>query len=148
MMLKNAYPYLASGKMTQATFQSLGPKGIVIKVIRFEHVIDNRWNLGFGDFKRGKIETSRLSNNGDVVKVLATVAAATLAFLQEYPEGIVEIKPVDEKRKRLFNIIFSRKWEQIQGIVSVVGIIGNVREIYSHRKFYDSFEISLLLTYA
>ncbi len=146
-MVENTYPYLISGKKTQATFQSLGPKGIVVKVIRFEYIKDNRWNLGFGDFKRGKIETSILTNNGDVVKVLATVAAATLAFLEEYPDRIVEIKPVDEKRKKLFNLVFSRRWEQILEKVTVIGLKGNERAIYSSHEFYDSFEITLLLAH-
>jgi hypothetical protein len=141
-MVENAYPYLASGKMTQATFQSLGPKGIIIKVIRFEYVKENRWNLGFGDFKRGQIETNKMTNNGDMAKVLATVAAATSAFLEEYPDRIVEIRPVDEKRKMLFNLVFSRRWEQIKEKAFVFGLKGNEREIYSPHQFYDSFEIA------
>lgn len=146
-MIENAYPYLTSGKKTQVAFQSLGPKGIVIKIIRFEHVKDNCWNLGFGDYKHGKIETSRLTNNGDVVKVLATVAAAILTFLEEYPDRIVQIMPIDEKRKRLFNLVFSRIWEQIQEKVRIIGLKENRRGDFSPGKFYDSFEITLLLTH-
>lgn len=141
-MIENAYPYLSSGKKTQVAFQSLGPKGIIIKIIRFEQVHGNRWNLGLGDFKQGKIETNKLTSNGDVVKVLATVAAATLAFLEEYPERIVEIKPVDEKRKRLFNLVFSRRWAQIREKISINGLKANERMIYSPHEFYDSFEIT------
>lgn len=78
-----------------------------------------------------------------MVKVLTTVAAATLAFLEEYPDCIVEIKPVDEKRKRLFNLLFSRRWEQILAKVTVIGLKGNERAIYSPHEFYDSFEIAV-----
>jgi hypothetical protein len=141
-MIENAYNYYSSGNKTQFVFQSHGPKGKIVKVIRFEFANENRWNLGFGDFKRGKIETGELSNNGDMVKVLTTVALATLDFLEEYPDRIIEIRPIDEKRKKIFNLIFIRRWEQIQRKAGIIGIKGNDRERYSPNEFYDSFEIT------
>lgn len=141
-MIEASYPCYAAADKTQFVFQSVGPKGIVIKVIRFEHIGSIRWNVGFGDFKKGQIDITVISNNGDIVRILATVAEAILVFLSEYPDRIVEVKPVDEKRKRLYNLTFSRRREQVQEKVSITGLKGVFPEPYSPSEFYDSFEIT------
>jgi hypothetical protein len=140
-MIGEYYECYVSGKKTYFAFQSAGPRGVVIKIIRFTYIKENRWNLGFGDYKRGQIDSSSITNNGDVVKVMNTVARAIHVFFEEYPDRIIEIRPVDEKRKRLYNQIFSRKWIQIQDKFVVFGLKNKSAMPYSPFEFYDSFEI-------
>lgn len=64
-------------------FISEGPKGLIPKRIQFTLV--NRqgiYNLVFGDKDpvSGEIDDKVVSNNGDSVKVLATVIGAVFAF--------------------------------------------------------------------
>jgi hypothetical protein len=53
------------------------------------------------------------------------------------------IKPVDDKRKKLYNIVFRRHHETINESLLVTGLIGETAENYLPQTMYDSFEISL-----
>lgn len=142
-MINNPYSYLDSNHKTRFAFQSEGVKGKVIKVIQFERSKDGKWNLGFGDWKKGKVEDSVMTNNQDALKVIRTVANATIDFLKEHPQSIVKIEPVDDRRKQFYNLIFKRHYKSIEPIFLVKGFLKDEIEIYNPRKFYDNFEISL-----
>ncbi|MFN0033441.1 MAG: DUF6934 family protein [Saprospiraceae bacterium] len=114
------------------------------KLVTFEQYGENKWNVGFGDFKRGIADDSAISNNGDVARVLNTVAQIIREFFMEHPDAIVEIKPIDEKRKRLYNLIFQRHFEEIASDFQIKGLREGALEEYSLNKFYDGFEISLI----
>jgi hypothetical protein len=64
-----------------------------------------------------------------------TVAKATLEFFEAYPESIVLIKPVDEKRKKLYNAVFQRHFKDIKPLFDVVGLINGEKEVYLPQKF-------------
>lgn len=142
-MLNDHYPYHASSRKTRFFFESDGLQGKVIKVVIFRQLDERRWNLGFGDWKRGKVEDSIVTNNNDVLKVLNTVAKATYDFFTEHQQSIVVINPVDEKRKRLYNHVFQRRFHEIAPNFVVLGYISGVAEPYSPEKLYDEFEITL-----
>ncbi len=120
----------------------MGPKGIIVKIIRFDYLENDRWNLGFGDFRRGELDDFTTSNNQDLVKIINTIAQSVYIFMETNPGQIVEIKPADEKRKQLFNRIFARRWPEIESFFLVLGIVDGQREAYSPDGFYDSFEVS------
>ena len=61
--------------------------------------------------KKGKIDDIVVTNNYDVAKVMRTIAKIVYVFFEHYPERTVYIEPVDEKRKRLYNLIFQRHFE-------------------------------------
>jgi hypothetical protein len=142
-MITDAYDYLDSKHKTRFAFQSEGVQGKVIKIIQFEKSKDGKWNLGFGDWRKGKIEDSIMTNNQDAIKVFRTVAKATFEFLNEYPTSIIVIEAVDDKRKRFYNLIFQRHFKELEPIFLIIGIIKKHKESYNPHKFYDSFEISL-----
>jgi hypothetical protein len=67
-------------------FCSEGPRGKIIKIIQFQHegsLGTNVFNLAFGDFieATGGREDKVVSNNGDQLKILHTVADAVIDFL-------------------------------------------------------------------
>ena len=142
-MITESYRYLATKRKTQYTFQSEGLQGKIVKIILFDLQDNGEWNLGFGDWSKGKVDDSVISNNHDAFKVIGTVAKATLDFFEEYPESIVIIKPVDEKRKKLYNTVFQRHFKDINPLFDVVGFINGEKEVYSPQKFFDSFKIPL-----
>ena len=141
-MIGEHYNYIASNRKTRYLFESVGTKGRVLKMIVFSHVEGNLWNLGFGDLKKGRLDDASITNNNDVVRVLATVAKAIYEFSGTYPDKAIRIRPVDEKRRRLYNLVFQRRFPEIRDDFSVLGILKNEKEMYSPEKHYDSFEIS------
>ena len=142
-MIKEHYHYLESKKFQYFSFVSEGLQGQIIKIVQFILDEDNLWNLGFGDWHKGKIDDQVMSNNNDVSKVINTVGKIVYDFFEHYPDRIVSIKPVDEKRKRLYNYVFQRHIIEIEPNFDVIGFIDNKSEVYSAIKNYDSFEIKL-----
>lgn len=140
-MLKESYNYLASPDKTIYLFQSEGENGNIVKVIAFAPVGRNLWNVGFGDLHEEHVDDSVISNNHDIVKLISTVAKAIYEFSDEFPSRRIQIKPVDEKRKRLYNHVFRRNYEAINAIFQIKGINSRKKENYSPEKFYDKFEL-------
>ncbi len=140
-MIDNPYIFLSSRRSTWFVFESEGVMGKIPKLVTFEPYGENRWNVGFGDFKRGIADDSAISNNGDVSRVLNTIAQIIREFFTENPDAIVEIKPIDEKRKRLYNLVFQRHFEKIISDFQIKGLKGGFFETYSPNEFYDGFEI-------
>ena len=77
------------------------------------------------------------------MKVIRTVANVTVEFFKQYPDSVVVIEPVDEKRKKFYNLIFQRYYKDINPYFNILGKSENQEETYLIEKFYDSFEISL-----
>ena len=76
-------------------------------------------------------------------KVIGTVAKIAIDFLKQNPESIIDIKPVDEKRRTLYNRVFQRYFDEINPLFQVFGLIEEEEEPYTPTKFYDSFTIEL-----
>lgn len=143
-MIKDTYPCFPSKDKTVFIFRSEGEKGSIVKMIIFTpDEEENEWNLAFGDLKDGDIDDSVISNNQDAMKIMRTVAKATVEFLGKHPNSIVVIEPVDEKRKRLYNYVFQKNFLAIDAVFDVTGIIGKKEEFYLPTKAYDIFKVSL-----
>ena len=93
--------------------------------------------------KDGNIDDLIISNNDDIFKVIKTVAKVVTVFFQAYPKSTVIIKPIDEKRKKLYNSVFRRHFKDIIIDFNILAIAENNKEAYSPQKNYDSFEITL-----
>jgi hypothetical protein len=74
-MLGETYPIKPSLDKLYYLFISEGPKGRIIKIVLFQNIGENSYNLAFGDFNGGQVDDEVVSNNRDFVKVLSTVAA-------------------------------------------------------------------------
>jgi len=140
-MIKDSYPLIPTKLKNAFFFKSVGVKGTILKVIIFEHLKGNRYNLAFGDVVNNELDDEVISNNRDFVKVMATVATAIYYFLETNPKAIVEIDPIDSKRALFYNRIFQRKHTEIIEILNLVGIVNKQKEIYNPEKLYDKFEI-------
>ncbi len=144
-MINDAYTYVDIGNKTTFIFHSEGPQGIVTKVIEFTLNDDNTWNLGFGDWRNGNVDGEIITNNHDAMRVIRTVAKATLDFLETYPQKVVTIQAIDEKRNKLYNFAFRRHFKDIEAIFDIIGIMNGEKESYSPEKHYERFEIKLKL---
>ena len=140
------YTYKELTPDTQYYFASIGEKGKIIKVVVFFPIAENVWNLGFGDLQNdGLIDDLVVTNNQDARKVLQTVAKIAIDYLARFPNRILELKPSDEKRKKLYNSIFQRYFSDIELIFTVTGFLGTGEEQYIPSIFYDKFRITIKL---
>lgn len=141
-MLKETYFYVDSDDKTEYYFQSEGPQGKIMKKIIFTSIEEDLWNLAFGDLKNGEIDDSVISNNHDIVRVFNTIAKMVYEFSNKYPTRHIKIEPVDEKRKRLYNNIFRRNYQDINDTFDIIGVIDNISEDYLPEKNYDIFKLN------
>lgn len=107
-------------------FYSEGPKGKIQKVIRFRHLNDlgkNVFNLAFGDFDEAndKIDDRIISNNGDQLKIMHSVAEAIIDFLRSWPQAIVLIKGSTSSRTRLYQMRIAGFWTEISQQFEILG---------------------------
>ncbi|HFA50167.1 MAG TPA: hypothetical protein ENJ95_14245 [Bacteroidetes bacterium] len=82
-----------------------------------------------------------VSNNNDFVKVLSTVAFCAYEFVNEYPGAIIQIKPVDEKRRKLYNAVFKRHHRAISEKFNISGTIKGNKTDYDPGQYFDWFEL-------
>ena len=142
-MIKDIYPYLNIKDNLVFGFLSEGNKGIIYKIVIFTLTKEGKWNLAFGDWQNNSLNDKVMTNNQDIVRVIGTVAHLTYVFFSHYPDAIVVIDPVDEKRKKLYNIVFQRHYTTISSDFDILGLTGRQSEVYSPNKVYGSFELSL-----
>jgi len=140
-MIKEHYPLIPSKLENAFFFQSIGKKGIILKVIIFEDMENNYYNLAFGDVVNMKLDDKVITNNNDLVMVISTVAKAIYQFIEKHPKAIIEIDPIDPKRRRLYNSVFKRRHLEILDLFQIFGVIKGQKEKYNPNNFYEEFEI-------
>jgi len=110
-------------------FFSEGPRGRILKAVRFQHMPElnrNVFNLAFGDWdeSKGKINDLAISDNGDHLTVLRTVAEVVREFINLWPDAIVQVQGSTPTRTRLYQISIASFWEEISRDFEVWGEVG------------------------
>jgi hypothetical protein len=138
-MIQKSYPLIVNENRQVFAFDSIGPKGRIAKIVVFDLVAGDVWNLGFGDRNSGDWDDEVISNNGDLVRVVSTVAQAALQFSGRWPKRKILINPVDEKRKKLYNTIFKRHYHEIEQIFEITGMTAQGVRSYKPDIFFHLF---------
>jgi hypothetical protein len=141
-MKNEHYPFVKNVESSYFEFESIGPKGVIRKVIAIEFMDENAWNIAFGDKTDADWTDKSISNNGDMVKVIATVIAAVLEFSATYPTRNLVIQPLDERRKSLYNLVFQKNMEDIEQIFEIWGSFNGDFLEYSPQIHCDIFFLS------
>jgi hypothetical protein len=103
----NTIPYLhRKDGLTRYTFLSAGRRPVE-KIVEFTPLdFKNLYNLGFGDLKAdGKIDDKVNSNNGDIIKVLATVIHIVQDFTETNSGAKIAFKGSTRERTVLYQRI-------------------------------------------
>jgi hydroxypyruvate isomerase len=140
-MITDYYNYIDIKDKIEYLFTSKGKQGIIVKIVSFTFLEDNLWNLAFGDVHKGDFDDTVISNNHDITKIIGTVAKITYEFSAAFPSRNIHIKPVDEKRKRLYNHVFRRHYAVINNTFQIIGVKNGIEEPYSIDKVYDIFKL-------
>ncbi len=136
-----AYETTPLEESTLFLFESVGSKGTVVKVVMFQHILGNLYNLAFGDFQNGGLDDKTVTNNNDVAAVLSTVAKCVYDFLEKYPGSRLRIRPVDERRQALYNFVIRSRLEEIKGHFEVFGVEKGVKKPFDPKILFTEFEL-------
>jgi hypothetical protein len=127
-MNKPKYLYKTEDKFTIYEFVSEGTKGKIKKMVEYtETATENVYNLGFGDYdeKTNSINDLSVSNNGDSLKVLATVASTVYAFIEKYPNAYIFATGSTNIRTRLYRMGITNNLSEITKDFKVYGFTEN-----------------------
>ena len=110
-------------------FVSEGPKGLIRKRVEYRKVKRrNVYILSFGDIDAATndIDDEIISNNGDGLKVLATVVSTVYFFTEKYPTAIVYAEGSNAARTRLYRIGISNNLEELKEKFDVYGFLAPI----------------------
>ena len=119
------YLYKTEQKFTIYEFVSEGPKGRIRKMVEYtETATENVYNLGFGDYDEiaNAINDISVTNNGDSLKVLATVASTVYAFLEKHPNAYILATGSTNVRTRLYRMGITNNLAEINEDFIVYGL--------------------------
>jgi hypothetical protein len=135
------YPVKASPSKKRIEFISKGPMGNIKKVVEFQKIRLNYFNLAFGDWDKKKktIDSKIRSNNGDRDKVLATVAFSVIQFLDHYPDAVIRITGQTIARTRLYQMGINKYLHEISLSYHVKGREKGHWEKFRTGKNYEMF---------
>ncbi|MCU0468504.1 MAG: hypothetical protein MUF58_07875 [Arcicella sp.] len=125
-------------------FESLG-KQIVKKKVLYQNTNQKPfYNLALVDvLEDGSFDDMTESRNGDMEKILATVANTLPFFFDRFPDAIVLFRGSDERRTRLYQILINREVDNLAHVFTFLGINGLNFEKFRKNKTYDGFAIIL-----
>lgn len=130
---------------TYFEFVSRGSQGSIVKVVKYSKIFDNQelYNLGFGDknLSTGELDDKVITNNGDTIKVLATVASTLHEFFNEFPNSIVYSKGSSLSRTRLYQINIAKFITEIEAEFEIYGELENNIERFRKGVNYIGFYV-------
>jgi hypothetical protein len=144
-MRNEQYDVESTPSFTTFEFISEGRKGKIRKVVQYTELANSSvYNLGFGD----KIDDSDdfndkvITDNGDSLKVLNTVAATVYDFLEHYPQATVFATGSTFSRTRLYRIGISNALDDIKEEFYVLGYLDSYWEPFEPNRDYTAFSIT------
>ena len=144
-MKSEKYETLYDNSNNLYEFLSIGPKGIIKKVIQFEKINGinkNIYNLTLGDLNEiGRINDLVVSNNNDTAKVLYTVAFTILEFANRFPNASVLIEGSTNSRTRLYQMAIGKNVEEINKFFDIKGLKNGYWENFKPGINFEAFLI-------
>ena len=122
------YNYRSESSLQFYEFISEGPKGLIKKMVIYtETTTENVYNLGFGDYDESTngINDLSVTNNGDSLKVLATVASTVYAFTERHPNSWILATGSTSVRTRLYRMGITNNLTEIEADFIVFGYTKN-----------------------
>lgn len=128
------------------SFISEGKNGKIEKVIRYEKITNDVFNLGFGDKDpiTGKINDKVVTNNGDTEKVLATVVSTVFTFTERNPNAYIYTTGTNHVRNRLYRRGITKYLSESLDTFAIYGMLPNQEfEIFNPNTDYVGFLLHL-----
>ena len=125
----------------QYAFVSVGQNGHINKMISFSKVKPNVYNLSLEDMDddTGVFSQYSVTDNGDTIKILLTVAEAIVHFTSDYPYAQVFIQGNNAARNRLYRIYIAKFLENIHQWYEVYALQDDVWEEFRKEGKYRAY---------
>ncbi|WAC09413.1 DUF6934 family protein [Dyadobacter pollutisoli] len=157
-MNKESYSYRKSGDANLYFFVSEGTYGNITKSVSITRILSEFtnlpgqeiYNLAFGDFKiingQWMIDDSSRSNNGDMPKVIATVAKVAIEFMHKNETAILSFSGFMDKksfelgrnqRTNLYQRAINSNFEELCKSFEIIGVVKDHIEEYVLGTKYD-----------
>ncbi len=143
-MILDRYELKAGSNLETFEFLSEGSKGKILKVVQFQQMNQpSLYNLAFGDkdYSTGTIDDKVVTDNGDSIKVLATVVSALYAFADKHPDSWIYATGSSASRTRLYQMGINRYYEIVIEDFEIMGEHRNEWELYQYGKTYQAFAV-------
>ncbi len=130
---------------TDYEFVSVGKRGSILKVVQYTKMSYSNWyNLGFGDknLETGKWGDLTVSDNGDDEKVLATVGATAIDFLDWHPQATIFATGSTPVRTRKYQMGLNRIHGALTEGYDVQGFVGGQWQPFERNTNYEAFLMS------
>ena len=146
-MNKPKYLYKSEEFLRTYEFISEGVHGKIVKTVQYTDTgTENVYNLAFGDFdeRTKQINDFSVTNNGDSLKVLATVASTVYAFTEKYPKAMIFATGSTKGRTRLYRMGITNNLAEIKEDFAIFGLTieQNNWEEFIIGKDYEAFLIT------
>lgn len=143
-MKKESYTLFANSESTY-NFVSIGKKGEILKGVYFEEIETNLYNLVLLDYdlesKTWSDET--VSDNGDIVRIMATIVHIIYLFLNKNKKALVFFKGNTDSRQKLYNRIIHNYFSELSEKFVIWGSVEETQELVKLNKYYQEFYISI-----
>jgi len=124
-------------------FISMGPKGRIKKMVKFDLHRGGRpafYTLSFGDWLTGEmIDDKIITNNRDSHKILATVAATVVDFMDKNPDALILAMGSTPARTRLYQMNINKYLPMIGALFVVEGFIRGAWQPFKYGPTYTAF---------
>jgi len=143
-MKKESYTLLANSANTY-NFVSVGKRGEILKGVYFEEIGINLYNLVLldYDYESKMWSDESISDNGDIITIMATIVQIIKVFLNQNKESVVFFKGNSVSRQKLYNRIVQNYFEELSEYFAIWGSFENEREIVIKNKYYQAFYINI-----
>jgi hypothetical protein len=122
-MKEDTYPF-DQKQSSRYTFTSIGKKAILKEVVFTHTGVRNIVNMGFGDvLPDGSIDDKANSNNGDIVRVLATIVQILIDFARKFPDLEIFFTGSTLERTRLYTRILKTYYALLSKDFIIHGIV-------------------------
>jgi hypothetical protein len=141
----DSYEFFFDKGYEECTFFSIGVKGVIKKRIEFQKMGKDLYGLSFGDPDpvHGQLNDKVITNNGDMQKVLVTVAKALMKFLEFNPQAVIMTTGSTPARTMLYQMNIKRYYPSINHLVEIKGFKNGRWKLLVAEKNYDAFSICL-----
>lgn len=127
------------------SFVSEGPKGRIVKIVKYQEILPGIFNLAFGDQipASNDLDDTVNSNNEDLPKIIATVMATVEIFFDRLPDKIIYFEGSTGHRTNLYHrVIKNYRHLFEENMYFYGGKTGQPIEPFSAEKTYNFFTIS------
>jgi hypothetical protein len=144
-MNKENYPFEELEPNLAYYFTSAGKNGKITKIVYFQPIEVDMYNIVLGDFNpaiQPPIDDQNISNNGDLPKVMATVAKILANFLKNNPQAKLYIEGNHPAKQLLYHRIVRNYHHELTQLFVINGVMDmEIQEPFAPEKLYESYII-------